>query len=121
MSKVEEIQNGIGQLRVAVPELRGVLLATTEGLPVAHSLSDGLDPQRFAAMAAAAVNLARKFGENLNAGAMAEISVTGSDAQIFIYAAGPRAILALAAPANGNAGLVHLEARAVARMFSELF
>jgi len=65
MSKVEEIQKGIGQLRAAVPELLGVLLATTEGLPVAHSLADGLEPQRFAAMAAAGVNLARKFGENL--------------------------------------------------------
>ncbi len=121
MSKVEEIQTGIGQLRIAVPELRGVLLATTEGLPVAHSLSDGLDPQRFAAMAAAAVNLAKKFGENLSAGPMAEISVTGSEAQIYIYAAGPRAVLALAAPASGNTGLIHLEARDVAHRFSELF
>lgn len=121
MSKVEEIQKGIGQLRLAVPELRGVLLATTEGLPVAHSLSDGLDPQRFAAMAAAAVNLARKFGESLNAGPMAEISVTGSDAQIYIYAAGPKAVLALAAPAVSNTGLIHLEARGVARSFAELF
>jgi len=121
MSKVEEIQNGIGQLRLAVPELRGVLLATTEGLPVVHSLSDGLDPQRFAAMAAAAVNMAKKFGEHLNAGPMAEVSVTGNDAQIYIYAAGPRAVLALAAPASSNAGLIHLEARGFARSLAELF
>jgi predicted regulator of Ras-like GTPase activity (Roadblock/LC7/MglB family) len=121
MSKVEEIQKGISQLRLSVPELRGVLLATTEGLPVAHALSDGLDPQRFAAMAAAAVSLAKKFGENLNSGPMAEISVTGSEAQIFIYAAGPKAVLALAAPAAGNAGLIHLEARSVAHSFAQMF
>jgi len=121
MSKVEEIQKGIAQLRLAVPELKGVLLATTEGLPVAHSLADGLDPQRFAAMAAAAVSLAKKFGDNLNAGSMAEITVTGSEAQIYVYAVGAKAVLALAAPAASNAGLIHLEARAVAQSFSQLF
>ena len=108
MSKVEEIQKGIGQLRAAVPELLGVLLATTEGLPVAHSLADGLEP-------------GQEIRREPEAGPMAEISVTGADAQFYIYAAGPRAVLALAAPSAANAGLIHLEARGVARGFAELF
>ena len=119
MSKLEEIQKSIQQLRAAVPELRGVLLASADGLPVAHSLTDGADPQRFAAMAAAASGLGRKVGESLGIGTLSEVTIGGSDGQVFVYAAGPKAVLAVITSGNGNTGLIHLEARATVRTIAE--
>ena len=36
MAKLEALQKNIETLRAAIPELRGVLIASTEGLPVAQ-------------------------------------------------------------------------------------
>ena len=46
MAKLEALQKNIETLRAAIPELRGVLIASTEGLPVAHSIAGGADPAR---------------------------------------------------------------------------
>ena len=121
MAKIEEIQKHIQSLRASVPDLRGVLLASGDGLPVAHSLSEGVDAQRFAAMAAAAAGLGRKVGESLGIGSLGEVGIGGADGQVFIYAVGTKAILAVIGSANANTGLIHLEARSVARSLAEAF
>lgn len=128
MAKLEALQKSIESLRAAVPELRGVLVASTEGLPVAHSIAGGADPARvaamadkIAAMAAAAINIGKRVSESLSVGALVEISVTGADGQIFLYSAGAKAVLAVIAPKGGNAGLIHLEARGVAKEVGDLF
>jgi uncharacterized protein len=127
MARLEELQKKIETLRAAIPELRGVLIASNEGLPIAHSIAGGADParvaamaDRIAAMAAAAVNLGKRVSESLSLGALIEISVTGTEGQIFLYWAGIKGVLAVIAPKGGNAGLVHLEARDVAKGVGEL-
>ena len=72
-------------------------------------------------MAAAAINLGRRVSESLSVGALVEISVTGADGQIFLYSAGTKGVLAVIAPKGGNAGLIHLEARNVAKEIGEQF
>ena len=47
--------------------------------------------------------------------------MTGAEGQIFLYAAGPKGVLAVIAPKGGNAGLIHLEARGIAKEVGELF
>jgi predicted regulator of Ras-like GTPase activity (Roadblock/LC7/MglB family) len=121
MSRHEELQKEINNLRGAIPELRGVLLASTEGLPIAHSLSNGVDPNRVAAMAAAASSLGRRVTESLSVGNLTEISVTAADGQIFLYSAGTKAVLAVIGPNGGNAGLIHLEARTAASQIGQQF
>jgi uncharacterized protein len=128
MAKLEALQKQIEGLRTAIPELRGVLVASSEGLPVAHSIAGGADParvaamaDRIAAMAAAAVNLGRRVTESLSVGQLVEVSINGSEGQIFLYSAGTKGVLAVIAPKGGNAGLIHLEARGVAKEVGELF
>jgi predicted regulator of Ras-like GTPase activity (Roadblock/LC7/MglB family) len=43
MAKLESLQKNIDALRTAIPELRGVLIASIEGLPVAHSIAGSPD------------------------------------------------------------------------------
>ncbi|HZP93025.1 MAG TPA: roadblock/LC7 domain-containing protein [Burkholderiales bacterium] len=121
MAKHEILKQQIENLKNALPEIKGVLLASTEGLPVAHSLTNGADPNRLAAMAAAAASLGRRITDSLAGGDLAEINIRCDDATLFVYAAGPKAVLTVVGPAPANAGLIHFEARAAAKDIGELF
>src|SRR5882757_11391354 len=113
MAKGEALKTHIEALRSAIPELKGVLLASNEGLPVAHSLSNGTDPNRVAAMAAAASGLGRRISESMATGSLSEVSIRGDDGVLFVYSACAKAVLAVMGPMGSNAGLIHLEARNV--------
>jgi len=121
MAKHEALKNHIETLRSSIPELKGVLLASNEGLPIAHSLSNGSDPNRVAAMAAAASSLGRRISDSLNTGALGEVSIRADEGVLFIYSAGPKAVLCVIGPQGSNAGLIHLEARGTAADIGSLF
>src|SRR5215471_17238437 len=121
MAKGEALKGHIEMLRTAIPELKGVLLASNEGLPIAHSLSNGADPNRVAAMAAAASSLGRRVSDSISAGNLGEVSIQGDEGALFVYSAGTKAVLAVLSPQGGNAGLIHLEARGAAKEISDLF
>ena len=121
MTKHDVLKTHLEALRNAIPELRGVLLASSEGLPVAHSLSNATDPNRVAAMAAAATSLGKRISDSMATGQLAEVSIRGEEGMLFVYAVGPKAVLAVMGPMGSNAGLIHLEARATAKDISELF
>jgi uncharacterized protein len=121
MAKVEALKNQLEALQQAVPELKGVLLASNEGLPIAHSLTNGTDPNRLAAMATAASGLGRRIGETLHTGTLGEVAIQGDEGSLFVYSAGSKMILAVLTPQGANAGLIHLEARQAAQQISELF
>jgi predicted regulator of Ras-like GTPase activity (Roadblock/LC7/MglB family) len=121
MAKGEVLKARLEELRNAIPELKGVLLASNEGLPVAHSLSNGTDPNRVSAMAVAASGLGRRVSENLSTGALGEVSIQSEEGALFVYSVGAKAVLAVISPAGGNAGLIHIEARSAAKEIGELF
>src|SRR2546421_12504609 len=90
MAKVEALKTLIEALRNAIPELKGVLLASNEGLPIAHSLSNGSDPNRVAAMAAAMSSLGRRITDSMTTGALAEVSIQAEEGSMFVYSAGSK-------------------------------
>ena len=115
VGKQEALQQTLSALRAAIPEVRGVLIASTDGLPMAQNLSGNEDANRVAAMAATALGLGKRIADTLSAGTLTETSVSGSNGQIYLYAAGGKGVLVVVAPANANVGLIHLEARDAAR------
>src|SRR5215475_4258087 len=121
MAKGEALKGHIETLRNAIPELKGVLLASNEGLPIAHSLSNGEDPNRVAAMAAAASSLGRRITESMGTGTLGEVNVQADEGSLFVYSAGSKAVLAVVSPQGSNAGLIHLEAREAAKQIGDLF
>jgi hypothetical protein len=120
MEKQDAIQQAIDRLFTAIPQLDGVLLASTDGLPIAHSFSTGGDPNRVAAMAAAALGLGKRIGETFNSGMLTELSVRGTEGQMFLYAAGSKGVLALTVPVSANIGMIHIAARHAARRIAEV-
>ena len=108
-------------LRRAVPELYGLLLASNEGLPIAHSLSNGTDPDRIGALAAAVSSMGRRIADCMNVGTLGDVSICAEKGTVFFYAAGSRAVLVALGPNGFNAGLVHLEAGMTAQNMGARF
>jgi predicted regulator of Ras-like GTPase activity (Roadblock/LC7/MglB family) len=121
MSKQEILTNEIENLCSAIPELHGVLLASADGLPIAHSLTNGSDPTRLAAMAVAAANLGIRVTEAIDTGTVSEVNVRASDGDLFVYSLNGKAVLAVLGPKGANAGLIHLESRNTAEQLANLF
>ena len=114
-SKTERLGSILTNLRSSMPELRGALIATADGLPIAQSFSDNTDANRVAAMAATALGLGQRINDTLGAGNLSEMSVSGLNGQVFIYSVGAKGALAVVTPAGVNLGLLHMEARDAAQ------
>lgn len=119
MGRQEEVQNVVDNLRKAVPDLKGALVASVDGLAIAQSLSGG-DPNRISAMAATALGLGKRILESFNAGGFSETAVVGGEMQFLIYAAGAKGVLAVVATNPANVGLIHLEARDAAKQIASI-
>jgi predicted regulator of Ras-like GTPase activity (Roadblock/LC7/MglB family) len=110
----------LAKLRVRLPELSGSVLATTDGMVVAHD-AHGIEPDSLAALAAAHLALARRFASAVNHGELRESVVECDGGYITSYTAGPDALLTLVTTRAANLALVHLEARrAVVRLVEAL-
>jgi len=119
LSKQDVLRTTLMTLRSALPELRGVLIATTDGLPIVQTMSEGTDANRVAAMAATAIGLGKRINDTLGSGILTEMSVSGLDGQVYLYAAG-KGVLAVVAPAGMNLGLLHMEARDAAQSIASV-
>ncbi|GIF16183.1 roadblock/LC7 domain-containing protein [Actinoplanes teichomyceticus] len=109
----------LGRLRSRVPELSGSVLATADGLVVAHD-SHGIEPDTLAALAAAHLALARRFAHAVDHGELRESVVECDGGYITSYTAGPNALLTVVTSGDANLARVHLEARRCVRRIVKL-
>jgi predicted regulator of Ras-like GTPase activity (Roadblock/LC7/MglB family) len=100
----------LGNLRARLPELSGSVLATADGMVVAHD-AHGIEPDSIAALAAAHLALARRFAHAVNHGELRESVVQCAGGYITSYTAGPNALLTLVTSHKANLARVHHEAR----------
>ncbi len=114
MSTLNQLQMILDNLKSSIPDSRGVLISSTDGMPVAQNVASGSDINRMAAMVATALGLGKRISEAFGGGPLNETSVTGTMGQVYVYAAGSKAVLAVLAGTGGNVGLIHLEARSAA-------
>jgi uncharacterized protein len=104
----------LDRLRARLPELSGSVLASTDGLVVAHD-AHGLEPDGLAALAAAHLALARRFAHAVNHGSLRESVVECDRGYITTYTAGQNSLLTLVTSGDANLAMVHLEARRCVR------
>src|SRR4029453_2129708 len=109
----------LGNLRSRLPELSGSVLATTDGMVVAHD-AHGIEPDSIAALAAPHLALARPFAPAVNHGGMRESVVECDGGYITSYTAGPNALLTLVTSGSANLAMVHLEARRCVRRLASV-
>ena len=118
MSRQETLAQLIKELRQAVPELRGAMVASTDGLSLASDLSE-TEAARTAAMAATALGLGKRIAQTSSLGGLEEVVVRGQEGYLVVYSAGEKGVLAVAAPMGANLGLIHLEARGAAQRIAQ--
>lgn len=106
----QNVQESLVTLRRAVPDLLGSLVASVDGLPIAHDVQDE-DAASIAAMAATAAGLGTRLVDSFSFGEFDENVVRARGGYFVVYSAGPMAVLATTASAGANLGRLHLEAR----------
>jgi predicted regulator of Ras-like GTPase activity (Roadblock/LC7/MglB family) len=106
----ENVQRAIFELRGAITDVVGAIVASVDGLPMAHDVRDH-DPAGIAAMAATAAGLGKRIVDDFAFGAFAECVVRAEGGYFVVYGVGRVAVLAVMASEGANLGRVHLEAR----------
>jgi predicted regulator of Ras-like GTPase activity (Roadblock/LC7/MglB family) len=106
-----EIREELRGLRSRVPELTGALLASADGLVLAHETPPGTEPEGLAALTAAALGVGARLSDAAGRGDFRELLVRGSGGYVATYAAGGAAVLTLLAGDRVNVGRLHLEGR----------
>jgi len=110
----------IKQLRVGLPHVVGVLVASADGLLIAHDLPVGAQPETFAAMSAAQLGLAQQIALAAGGGEFHETITRAANGYVATYAAGSGALLTIVAESELNVGRLHHEARPVAARVGEI-
>lgn len=100
-------------------DISGVMVASSDGLALAHDLPP-TDSLRIAAMSATALGLGRRLVESFDHGDFLEAVTRGSEGYFAVYSAGAEAVLAVIAPHGSNLGLLHHEARRIAGRVAEI-
>lgn len=103
-------------LRSSQPEIRGAVLATTDGHAVASALGPGLGgaDASTAAMVAALLGIARRVTGQLGDGALDEVVLRTATGTVVVRAVGEDELLTVLADERVNLGLLHLELRNLA-------
>jgi predicted regulator of Ras-like GTPase activity (Roadblock/LC7/MglB family) len=103
----------IADLRARVPDITGALVATVDGLPVAHDLRD-VHAETLAAMSAAQLGLGRQFAHSAAHGEFLESVTRSAGGCLAVFAAGDHGLLTVLAGADLNLGRRYHEARPAA-------
>ncbi len=108
----EQVRTELQQIRAHVAGVRGSLVATSDGLVVAHDLHD-IEPTQIAALAAATLAVARRATLATECGTFREAVARGSDGYLAVYAAGDNAIVAVVGTSSLNVGMLQYRAREI--------
>ncbi len=109
----QEILAAIRPLRERLPHVTGVLVASTDGLLIAHDTQD-IEPETMAAMSAAHLGLGQRMTLGGAYGEFQETVTRAANGYVATFAAGAHALLTVLAEADLNVGRLHHEARPLA-------
>jgi predicted regulator of Ras-like GTPase activity (Roadblock/LC7/MglB family) len=113
MAAKHEVLAEIRGLRGRVPHVTGVLVATVDGLLVAHDTRD-IEPETLAAMSAAQLGLGQQIALGSAQGEFRENVTRAAGGYLAVFAAWTGALLTVVAGTELNLGRLHHEARPVA-------
>lgn len=119
MAVEAEVLHELHRLRTCVPQLRGALAASADGLVLARDMPD-VEAEALAALTAAALGVGRRMADLATRGEFRELLVRGAGGYVATYAAGPSAVLTLLAGDRVNVGRLHLEGRRSGTRIAEL-
>lgn len=120
---VAEVRGQIRDLCGRLPHVTDVLVATVDGLLVAHEASRHarfVEPDTIAAMSAAQLGLGQQIARGAAQGDFLETVTRTAGGYLAVFAAGSDALLTVTAGTELNIGRLHHEARPVAERVGAL-
>ena len=105
-------------LRDRIPQLTGTLVASSDGLLIAHDLPPHIEASEMAALTASQLAMAHRLAATGHDGGFYDVVVHGTGGYVVVYAASWAALTVLAGP-EVNVGRLHLESRPAARRIAE--
>jgi uncharacterized protein len=106
----ERVRAELTALRSKVAGISGCLVATNDGMLVAHDFP-GADPARLAALVSTALGLVRQGVRETGRGELREAVARGTYGYLMVYAVGDSALVAIAADDQTQAGKMQFEAK----------
>ncbi len=97
-------------LRETITGIDGSLVATSDGLLIAHDIPDQ-EPARLAALVSTTLSLARQAVRETGRGEFREALARGTAGYLMVYAAGGNAVVAIIGDAQLNVGVMQYQAR----------
>jgi predicted regulator of Ras-like GTPase activity (Roadblock/LC7/MglB family) len=119
VSVESEVLAELDALRTAVAGVDGGLVATSDGLLVAHNLP-GDGAEQIAALVSTVVAVARHAVEITGRGDLREATIRGDAGLVVVHAVGETAVLAVVCRADLNVALLYLHARPAVRRLAAL-
>lgn len=119
MSRQEEIKTILRELKDSLSSVRGVMLASVDGLVISHFVQTG-EANQIAAMSATTLGLGKRVIEAISAGSLSEVNIAGDAGQMFLYAVRNQAVLVVITSEKPNVGMIQLQARDAARRIAAL-
>lgn len=119
MTAEADVLGELRRLRAGLPQLRGALAASVDGLVLAREAPD-VEAEGVAALTAAALGVAQRLTDATGQGGFRELLVRGEHGYVATYAAGGSAVLTLLAEPRINVGRLHLEARRSSARIGEI-
>lgn len=110
MSVEKRVFAELRALRAKVTGVYGSLVATSDGLLVAHDIPN-MEPTRVAALVATTLGLAGQATQATGRGPFREAVARGESGYLAVYAAGSSAVVAVIGENEMNIGMLHYEAR----------
>jgi predicted regulator of Ras-like GTPase activity (Roadblock/LC7/MglB family) len=108
------------ELYADIPEIKGILLATAEGLPLVYDFKEEQSPDRVAALAASALGIGNRLMPLVDMEQVREVNISNATGRIHLCTVGASAALCILTPKAVNTGMLHLKASQVARRFEEI-
>jgi uncharacterized protein len=106
----DQVNAELRALRAAITGIDGSLVATSDGLLIAHDIPE-LEPTRLAALVSTTLGLARQSVKETGRGEFREALVRGTAGYLMVYAAGSNAVVAIIGDAEMNVAMMQYQAR----------
>ncbi len=104
----ERVREIFRNLEMEVSGIKGMVLASVDGLPIVSDIESTEQQNRISAMVSALTALSRKVSPDVFIGEMENVSIEASDGKIFCYDIEDKVILAVITDKNINLGLLKL-------------
>ncbi len=119
MNILDEISDALGDLS-HVSDIRAAAVVRRDGLVIAHTLPEGVDPKLVAAMTAAIVGIAEMATVQLSEGRFERTIIESEEGKLVSMGAGEDALLVTLVYSDANLGLVLMAMKGAAKRIEAL-